>query len=110
MSSTSTRPIAIAADAAPRFGLGDECVRLLGLIERDQWTVAGYDQHRPLYLFAADDGRGTEFYISSTTGAVVQMTTTIERIGNWLGIRRALVLPDCASAERLHSGARRSFG
>jgi hypothetical protein len=74
----------IAADAAPRFGL-DEDVRLLGLIERDQWTVAGYDRHRPLYHFAADDGRGTEFYISSTTGAVVQMTTTIERIGNWLG-------------------------
>jgi hypothetical protein len=75
---------AIAADASHRLGLGDR-VSYLGEIERDQWTISGYDAHLPLHLFAADDPRGTEFYVSSTTGALVQMTTSIERIGSWLG-------------------------
>jgi len=75
---------AIAAQTAARLGLGD-ATTLIAAIERDQWTISGYDRHQPLYLFAASDPRGTQFYVSSTTGALVQMTTFVERIGNWVG-------------------------
>lgn len=74
-----------AVAAGRHFGLGER-MRFLGPVERDQWTVAGnFDAHRPLYLFAADDTKRTELYVSSYTGAVVQMTTFSERVGNWLG-------------------------
>lgn len=60
--------------------------RLLGLIERDQWTVyARYDQDRPLYHLALDDAAGTELYVSSGSGALVQKTGRSERFWNWLG-------------------------
>jgi len=74
----------IAASATQRYGLGAD-VTFLGAIDRDQWTISGYDRHLPLYKFAANDDRGTELYVSSTTGSLVQMTTSAERIGNWLG-------------------------
>ena len=76
---------AIAASAAQAYGL--EGARTLeGAIERDQWTVYGsYHPHRPLYHFTVDDPPGTEFYISSTTGEVVQMTTANVRFWNWMG-------------------------
>ncbi|HSG65550.1 MAG TPA: hypothetical protein VLD39_11140, partial [Gammaproteobacteria bacterium] len=74
-----------ATDTVREFGLGISA-RFVGPVERDQWTVtAAFDAHRPLYLFAADDPRGTELYVSSYTGSVVQMTTAFERIGNWAG-------------------------
>lgn len=60
--------------------------RLLGLIDHDQWTVAGdFHSSRPLYRFAADDSAGTQLYISSITGRAVQITTARERFWNWLG-------------------------
>ena len=75
----------IAAGAAPEYGLHGS-PRLVGLIERDQWTVyASYHPHRPLFHFAMDDSPGTEFYVSSTTGEVVQMTTFRQRFLNWMG-------------------------
>jgi len=75
----------IAARAAAEYGLqGDP--RLVDLIERDQWTVyPSYEVHRPLFHFAMDDPAGTEFYVSSTTGEVVQMTTFRQRFLNWMG-------------------------
>lgn len=76
---------AIAQTAARTFGVAGE-PELRGLVERDQWTVAGsFDPHRPLYRFAAGDPAGTEFYVSSTTGEVVQMTTAGTRFWNWIG-------------------------
>lgn len=55
-------------------------------LTRDQWTVAGgFDQHRPLWKVALADASGTEAYLSSNTGAVVQVTTRRERFWNWLG-------------------------
>jgi len=76
---------AIAADAAERYGLGRD-VRFLGPVDRDQWTIGnGFDADRPLYHFAVDDPDRTELYISSYSGAVLQMTTFTERIGNWFG-------------------------
>ncbi len=60
--------------------------RFLALIIRDQWTVAGYfNAYRPLYQFASDDDAGTQLYVSSVNGQVVQSTTSTERFWNWFG-------------------------
>ena len=75
----------IAATAAAEYGLQGG-PRLVDLIERDQWTVyASYEAHRPLFHFAMDDPAGTEFYVSSATGEVVQMTTFRQRFLNQMG-------------------------
>lgn len=53
-------------------------------IYMDQWTVeSNFNSHRPMLLFSASDG--TEWYISSRTGEVVQLTYSVERFGNWIG-------------------------
>lgn len=55
-------------------------------LERDQWTVnGGFDRHRPLYRFRAEDAAGTEIHVSGTTGEVVQQSTAHERFWNWPG-------------------------
>lgn len=60
--------------------------RLLGLIDHDQWTVAGdFHASRPLYRVALDDSAGTQLYVSSISGRAVQITTARERFWNWLG-------------------------
>jgi uncharacterized iron-regulated membrane protein len=60
--------------------------RLLGLIDYDQWTVAGsFDADRPLYQFSLGDGPGTELYVSSRTSYAVQLTTARQRFWSWLG-------------------------
>ncbi len=60
--------------------------RLLGLIDYDQWTVAGdFNADRPLYHFGLADGPRTELYVSSRTGRVLQLTTGRERFWNWVG-------------------------
>ena len=91
----------IAATAAAEYALqGDP--RLVDLIERDQWTVyASYEAHRPLFHFAMDDPAGTEFYVSSTTGEVVQMTTFRQRFLNWIGAVVHWLYP---TALRQHTG------
>ena len=75
----------VAASAASRYGLEGQ-PRLLDLIQQDQWTVyAAYHVHRPLYHFTMDDRAGTQLYVSSTTGEVVQMTNSGQRFWNWMG-------------------------
>lgn len=60
--------------------------QLLGLIDRDQWTVSGeFNSQRPLYHFGLADAAGTELYVSSRSGRAVQLTTARERFWNWLG-------------------------
>lgn len=60
--------------------------RLMGEIYNDQWTVYGaYNPHRPLYHLAADDDQGTQWYMSSRTGEVIQLTTREQRIWGYLG-------------------------
>ncbi len=60
--------------------------RYIGVVDTDQWTLyATHDAHRPLHHFAADDPAETQWYISSTTGEVVQTTTFRERFWGWLG-------------------------
>ncbi|HTE42211.1 MAG TPA: hypothetical protein VK629_15400 [Steroidobacteraceae bacterium] len=60
--------------------------RYLASLERDQWTVQGQLRlDRPLHHLALDDEAGTELYVSSATGQIVQHTTTQQRFWNWLG-------------------------
>jgi len=60
--------------------------RLLGSVDRDQWSVtARYDPLRPLFLVSLGDTAGTELYISSRSGEIVLDTTRTERVWNWLG-------------------------
>lgn len=60
--------------------------QLLEIVNRDQWTVAGgFDSRRPFYLFAANDDRDSQIYISSVDGSLVQDTTRNERAWNWFG-------------------------
>jgi len=64
----------------------DGKARFLAQIANDQWTVAGYfNAWRPLYQFAADDAAGTQLYVSSINGQVIQTTTSSERFWNWFG-------------------------
>ncbi|OJY71162.1 MAG: hypothetical protein BGP16_11245 [Sphingobium sp. 66-54] len=74
-----------AARVASRFAQGAK-VSTVEPLERDQWTVAGgFNRHRPLWKVSFGDEAGTQLYVSSTTGAVVQDTTRSERFWNWLG-------------------------
>jgi hypothetical protein len=76
-----------AATVAEQFSGGAQnAPRLLGLIDRDQWTVSGdFNADRPLFHFALDDAARTELYVSSVTGRAVQITTAHQRFWNWLG-------------------------
>jgi hypothetical protein len=77
-----------AAEVAKRYAARASPAppRLLGLIDRDQWTVSGdFNAARPLYRFALADAAGTELYVSSRSGRAVQITTARERYWNWLG-------------------------
>ena len=59
---------------------------LLDTIYNDQWTVYGaYNRHRPLYKFSANDAANTQWYISSTTGEIIQHTTGEQRVWGYLG-------------------------
>jgi uncharacterized iron-regulated membrane protein len=90
---TTGRPLAAleqqdAREAAAPFG----SARSLSLkeasqtlLEHDQWTVGAYRPDRPLHRIAFNDPAGTEIYVSSRTGKVVQKTTASQRFWNWLG-------------------------
>jgi hypothetical protein len=81
-------PAGLAAAVARRFAPPDRrgAVRMIGMVDRDQWTVSGeFDGARPLYRFALSDAKGTQLYVSSVNGRVVQVTTAHERFWNWLG-------------------------
>ncbi len=60
--------------------------QVAALTAYDQWTVAGhFDRHRPLYRIALNDARGTDLYVSSTTGEVVLETARRQRAWNYAG-------------------------
>jgi hypothetical protein len=90
-----------AANASPA------APQLLGLIDRDQWTVSGdFNSERPLYHFGLADAAGTELYVSSRSGRAVQITTTRERFWNWLGaIPHWLYFTELRSHPRIWSQA-----
>ena len=76
-----------AAEVAQRYAAAlSPPPRLLGLIDRDQWTVSGdFNAERPLFRFGLGDAADTELYVSSSSGRAVQLTTARERFWNWLG-------------------------
>ena len=56
------------------------------LVERDQWTVTNfYNSHRPLHQFTMNDDLGSQWYISNSTGELVQYSTRQQRFWNWVG-------------------------
>jgi len=73
-----------AAAFAQQRGFGE--FHLVERIHNDQWTVYGaYNPHRPLYKFAADDAAGTQWYVSSRDGSILQHTTREQRVWGYLG-------------------------
>ncbi len=75
---------AYATRVARRFGRAPTAE--VERIVRDQWTVSGgFDRHRPLWNVTLADPPGTELYVSSSTGGIVQSTTRSERVWNWVG-------------------------
>lgn len=72
--------------AVARVYPGAADVKLIEMVDRDQWSVtARYDLLRPLYQIALNDAPGTRLYVSSRSGEIVLDTTTTERMWNWLG-------------------------
>ena len=61
--------------------------QLLGLIDRDQWTVAGdfNSAASTVSLQHWATPRAPKLYVSSISGRAVQITTADERFWNWLG-------------------------
>jgi hypothetical protein len=56
----------------------------IDIVDRDQWTVqARFNAHRPMFKFANPQGRN--WYVSSSTAQIVQVTSRMERFWNWLG-------------------------
>lgn len=79
-------PDAASAIAVARRFAGGALVSNIEQIHDDQWTVAqGFKWARPLWKVSLSDGRGTQIYVSSTTGEVVQNTNARERAWNWVG-------------------------
>ncbi len=66
----------------------------LDLLQMDQWSVSdGLHPYRPLHRVSIEDGKGTEFYVSSLTGQVVRDTDRGERIWNWMGSNLHWIYP-----------------
>lgn len=60
--------------------------RVAGPFDDDQWIVHDqYDDYRPFYKVTLADGRGTDLYISSRSGEVLQRTRHTERAWNFVG-------------------------
>lgn len=90
LSAVDGRPLsapdaATAVAIASRFTHGAS-IADVAQIHDDQWTVAqGFAWARPLWKIALADGHGTQIYVASTTGEVVQNSTARERAWNWAG-------------------------
>lgn len=60
--------------------------RVIGPLDRDQWTVhQGFDTQRPYFRVDLDDGPGTTLHVSAVTGEVRQKTTRAQRRWNSIG-------------------------
>jgi uncharacterized iron-regulated membrane protein len=78
-----------AIAAATTYALGHGLVSTGAIeaesIQFDQWTVGGFRGDRPLYRVALRDSAGSEVYVSSHTGKIVQATTRARRFLGWIG-------------------------
>lgn len=83
---SSDAALAIARDHARSRGLDASRAGIIARADYDQWSVPnGFDRHRPLFRVALGDADGTEVYVSSVTGEIVQDTTRNERGWNLVG-------------------------
>ncbi len=72
------------AVAASFVGVAERDVRLERTVDRpDQWTLQ-LGRDLPLYKFAANDGAGSEVYVSPWTAEVRLVTTTKSRMLAWV--------------------------
>jgi hypothetical protein len=89
------------AAAYTREGRLDMSHASIGLVDYDQWTVAGeFDSDRPLYRVVLKDDAGTELYVSSATGDVVLRTTKNVRLANYFGSIAHWIYPTMLRHER----------
>lgn len=64
-------------------GAGAVPLRLVGRLQTaDQWTLSM--RRGPLLKFEADDGQGTQLYVSLRAAEVVQATTRSDRLKAWI--------------------------
>ena len=57
-----------------------------GPFDYDQWIVhQQFDPYRPFYRHDLNDAAGTQLYLSSLTGEVLQRTTRAQRVWNYFG-------------------------
>jgi len=95
--------LAIATDYARHRGWSAAAANVAASGLYDQWTVSErFDRHRPLYRIALNDGSGTELYVSSATGEIVQKTTRRERAWSYVGSVAHWIYP---TALRVHPAA-----
>lgn len=78
-------PATTASAIAESFS-GRATAGVTGPFDYDQWIVHDeYDDFRPFYKVALADGRGTELYVSTLSGEVLQRTRHTERVWNFVG-------------------------
>jgi hypothetical protein len=95
--------LSIAKDYAGRRQWDASAASVAALKAFDQWTVSSdFDRDRPLYRIAFNDGRGTELYVSTSTGEVVLDTTHRQRAWNYIGSIAHWIYP---TAMRSHPAA-----
>jgi uncharacterized iron-regulated membrane protein len=76
---------AVAKEVAEKFGR-TAAAEVSGPLEYDQWIVhQRFDPYRPFLRVRLNDADGTDLYVSSRTGEVVQRTRFGERAWNWIG-------------------------
>ncbi len=85
---SSSAPVAtVFADDGSNLSL-DDIARdeLQGPFDYDQWVVhQRFDPFRPFFRHDLEDEAGTQLYVSSRTGEVLQRTTRRQRVWNYFG-------------------------
>lgn len=86
---TGQRAPPVMADQAKAIGAaftGQAVKAVSAPLRYDQWVVHDrFDPWRPFYRLSLDDTAGTQLYVSSRTGEVVQRTDARARAWNWAG-------------------------
>jgi hypothetical protein len=76
-------PVLMMRVASAWTGQPASAARVEDVKEVDQWTVGGVFRFRPLWKYSWPNGE--EVYVSENTGEVVQYTTTVSRLGAYVG-------------------------
>lgn len=86
---TGEKIAGLSAEEALRIGArfaGAAAGEIGGPFDYDQWVVhQRFDPYRPFFRVAVADGAGTELYVSTRSGEVVQRTDRSARAWNYVG-------------------------